>query len=138
MDEKRIQFTKDELCHWAGMGDYQLVSPDGKYVATLRYEGEPPHGDSYHLALIDGRSYPGYVWGCMFAFSACSRYLAFSAMPKKFERRTAVLDLHKQRHFLLPSYIHQCTLEWPSIIGNGSISNGQRFTFQGHESWLAY
>ena len=138
MEAHRIQFTKDRLCHWAGMADYVLVSPDGAHIIELPYVGEPPHGDSYHKAIVDGRSYPGYVWGCMFAFSSCSRYLALSAMPAKFQRHTAVLDLLTQRHFLLPTYIYQFTMPWPSIVGEGSISAGQSYSFQGTEPWLAY
>ena len=138
MEPQRIQFTQDSLCQWAGMGDFLLVSPDGEHTLELRYEGEPPHGDSYHKARIDGRAYPGSVWGCMFAFSLCSRYLAFSAMPKRFERATAVVDLQTHRHFVLPAYIYQFKLCWPLVIGEGNLSSGQTYRFEGTEQWLAY
>jgi hypothetical protein len=32
-----IQFTQDELSHWAGMGDYVLIPPDRRYEIFLRY-----------------------------------------------------------------------------------------------------
>lgn len=138
MEPQRIQFTEAKLCQWVGMGDFSLVSPDGKHIVELICEGEPPHGDSYHKVTIDGRAYPGYAWGCMFAFSACSRYLAFSAMPTKFERHTVVVDLDAQRHFVLPAYIYQFSIRWPSIAGEGKLSEGKGYRFGGNERWLAY
>jgi hypothetical protein len=132
---QRIEFTVGKRHHYAGMGDFALVSPDGQHELMLIYDGEPPHGDSYHRASIDGKAYPGHVWGCMFAFSSCSRYLAFSAMPAKFERRTALVDLEEGSYFLLPQYIHQFELDWPRIIGNGPISAGISYVFNGIEVW---
>lgn len=58
-----IHFTHDELVQWAGMGDYLLVTPDRNHQLELVYEGEPPHGDSYHNLKIDGRFFPGLAWG---------------------------------------------------------------------------
>jgi hypothetical protein len=138
MSLTRIEFTEECLCQWAGMGNSRLVAPNSRHVVELTYEGEPPHGDSYHGAVVDGHVYPGYVWGCMFAFSSCSRYLAFSAMPTKFERRTAIVDMNEHRHFLLPVYIYQFSICWPSVIGEGALSEGKRYTFKGTEQWLAY
>ena len=131
MEPERIQFTESKLHQWAGMGDFILFSPDGKHVVELPYEGEPPHGDSYHRVAIDGRTYPGYAWGCMFAFSPCSRYFAFSAMPRKFERRTAIVDLHAQRYFILPVYLYRFTLRWPTMLGEeGTGSEGKSYKFE--------
>lgn len=134
----RIQFTEHQLCHWAGLGDFQLVSPNGEHVLELTYRGEPAHGDSYHQASIDGRAYPGYVWGCMFTFSPCSRYLAFSAMPEKWARATHVVDLEAHCYAALPSYLHQVNILWPTVVGAGASSEGKRYTFSGTETWLAY
>ena len=138
MTIKRVTFTADTLCQWAGMGDYELVSPDGQHTVELAYEGEPPHGDSYHRAVIDGHAFPALVWGCMFTFSACSRYLVLGAMFKKWERLTLVIDLETRRYCALPAYIHETAVQWPSIVGVGSTSEGKRYTFSGGERWLAW
>jgi hypothetical protein len=138
MVPQRIQFTEANLCQWAGMGDFLLVSPDGQHIVELIYEGEPPHGDSFHKVAIDGRAYPGYVWGCMFAFSSCSRYLALSAMPTKYERRTAIVDLHSKRHFILPEFIYQVSIRWPTVVGEKWSSESKSYKFDGNEQWLAY
>lgn len=58
-----LKFDLDSGSQWAGMGDYQLVSPDGEYLINIVYEGEPPHGDSFHRMFIEGRPFPGFVWG---------------------------------------------------------------------------
>lgn len=65
---ERIQLTRDELCHWIGMGDFELISPDGLHLVQIIYKGEPPRDDSYHSAIIDGHILPGHVWGVMFSF----------------------------------------------------------------------
>ena len=135
---QRIEFTGSERHTWAGMGDFLLVSPDGKHQVELIYDGEPPHGDSYHRATIDGSAYPGHIWGCMFGFSSCSRYLAFSAMPEKFERRTSVVDLLASRYFLLPDYIYQFDFSWPILSGEGTKYDGLSFIFDGRERWIQF
>jgi hypothetical protein len=135
---QRLEFSEDQLCQWAGMGDFVLVSPDRKHSVELMYEGEPPHGDSYHRVAINGHVFPGYAWGCWFGFSPCSRFLAFSAMPTKFERHTMVVDLLDRRYFVLPTYIYQFRICWPEIIGEGRISEGRSYQFGGNEQWLAY
>lgn len=61
MEPCNIQFAVDHLCHWASMGDYVLIPPDRSYEITLGYEGEPPHGDSYHVVDIARRPFPGYA-----------------------------------------------------------------------------
>ena len=120
------------------MGDYVLVSPDGVHRIALAYAGEPPHGDSYHRAVIDGRAFPRYVWGCLFAFSSCSRYLVLSWMPARFERRTAVVDLRDQCFLVLPEYIYQFCVRWPAVVGDGKLSAGKQYTFHGNELWHPY
>lgn len=132
---QRVEFTSDARHKPIGMGDFILVSPDAKHEIELLYEGEPPHGDSYHLVSIDGMRYPGYVWGCMFGFSSCSRYFVFSAMPTKYERRTAAVDLTTMSYFLLPQYIYQFNLDWPKVAGEGPISSGVSYVFDGKEAW---
>lgn len=132
---QRIEFTNDKRHQHVGMGDLLLISPDGRYEIQLMYVGEPPHGDSFHSGFIDGHPYPGFIWGCMFAFSSCSRYFAFSAMPTKYERRTAIVDLDTQSYFVLPQYIYQFRFDWPVIVGDGSISSGISYSFDGLETW---
>ena len=133
-----IRFGPDGRARWAGMGDFVLVSPDQAHRVELIYAGEPPHGDSYHRASIDGVAFPGEVWGGLFAFSACSRHLVFSWMSKRFERRTVVVDLQDRRYFVLPGYIDQFSVRWPAVVGEGKLSAGQEYTFDGGEHWLSY
>jgi hypothetical protein len=134
---QHIHFPPDGSAEWAGMGDFVLESPDGSHRIELIYEGEPPHGDSYHQGKVDGRPFPGLVWGCLFAFSSCSNYAVFSWMPQKFERHTVVVDLSGKRYFVLPNYIHKFKVLWPEILGEGD-SEGRRFAFSGAEAWKQY
>ncbi|MFM0191422.1 hypothetical protein PQR25_37080 [Paraburkholderia nemoris] len=133
MEPCEIQFTVNSLCHWAGMGDYVLFPPDRSYEMTLRYEGEPPHGDSYHVVDIAGRRFPGYAWGCMFAMSECSNFIAFSWMEKKFERLTTVIDVRHSRYLVLPRYIYHPHIEWPSVLD--ATNDRERYAFDGTEAW---
>ena len=137
MPPRRIQFTEDGASQWAGMANLSLVSPDGRHVVELQYQGEPPHGDSYHSASVGGIALPGLFWGCMFAFSSSSRYFVGSWMRQKFERCTAVVDLDAGRYFVLPSYIYDFKVEWPVIVGVGELSRGLEYSFGGSEAWLA-
>ena len=138
MSPEIIQFAEDGRARWAGMGDFVLVSPDEAHRVKLIYAGEPPHGDSYHRAIVDGVAFPGEVWGGLFAFSACSRHLVFSWMSKRFERRTVVVDLQDRRYFVLPGYIDQFSVCWPSVVGEGKLSTGKGCTFGGTKHWLPY
>jgi hypothetical protein len=133
----RVQFTEDGVAQWAGYADLSLVSPDGRRVVDLPYEGEPPHGDSYHSASVGGVALPGLFWGGMFAFSGSSRYFVGSWMPQKFGRHTIIIDLEANRYFVLPNYIFNFRVVWPAIVGVGELSQGAEFTFGGSEQWLA-
>ncbi len=135
-EEKRVSISDGRV--WAGMGDYRLVSPDGAHVAELTYEGEPPHGDSYHALQIDGRTFPGYAWGCLFAFTADSKHLGCSWMEHLFERKTVVIDLLKQRYFVLPKYIYNFTIDWPRVVGSREHDKGEAYIFTGQETWRAW
>ena len=138
MNIPETRFANDGNAKWAGMGDYILVSPDGSHRIELIYESEPPHGDSYHHGIIDGCPFPGYLWGCMFAFSTCSRYFVFSWMSKLFERLTVAVDLQEKCYFVLPDYLYDFRVCWPSIIGEGERWAGKQYTFRGNEPWLDY
>ena len=138
MPPEIIRFAPDGQARWAGMGDFVLVSPDGMHRIELTYIGEPPHGDSYHRATIDGVAFPGEVWGCLFAFSTCSRHLVFSWMAKRYERRTAVVDLQKKHYFVLPWYLYRFSVHWPTIVGEGEWSGVKDYTVGGTELWLPY
>lgn len=131
----RIQFTNACLSHWAGMGDYLLLPPDQSYALTLRYAGEAPRGDSYHVAEIGEQRLPGYAWGCEFFMSVCSSYLAFSWMPELFARRTMVLNVRSNRYFVLPQYIYSPRIEWPLILDN-SRPPQKPFASVGTEIWM--
>ena len=135
---EEMKFAGDGRSRPAGMGDFRLVSPDGEHVVEIRYEGEPPHGDSYHRTTIDGRAFPGHAWGCQFAFSPCSRYVAFSWMPRRFDRRTVVADMREVRYAVPPEYIYDFSFTWPTLTGDGKLSAGQAFVFDGSESWEPY
>ena len=138
MPSEIIWFASDGQARWVGMGDFVLVSPDEAHRVELTYVGEPPHGDSYHRATIDRAAFPGEAWGCLFAFSVCSRYLVFSWMAKRYERRTVVVDLQDQRYFVLPWYMYHFRVSWPTIVGEGEGSAGKDYTFSGAEAWLSY
>lgn len=138
MDTPETQLANDGSAIWAGMGDYILVSPNGAHRVELIYESEPPHGDSYHRGVFDGHPFPGHLWGCMFAFSPCSRYFVFSWMSKLFERLTVVADLQAQRYFVMPAYLYDFDVCWPSIVGKGKLSSDKQFLFRGNEQWLSY
>ncbi|WJZ79339.1 hypothetical protein QEN71_41655 (plasmid) [Paraburkholderia sabiae] len=118
------------------MGDYVLMPPDRSYEITLQYEGEPPHGDSFHVVEIAGRPFPGYAWGSMFAISECSNFIAFSWMEQKFERLTTVVDVTHSRYFVLPRYIYHPRIEWPSILDATHEQEG--CAFEGTEIWTKY
>lgn len=134
---EEVRFDADGRARWAGMGDLQLISPDGKHHVEIRYAGEPPHGDSYHRVVVDGRVFPGFAWGCMFAFSSCSRYVAFSWMSRMFERHTVVADMSEAQYAVLPEYIYDFTFQWPKLLGEGRQSE-ESYTFNGSEAWQPY
>ena len=138
MPPEIIRFSQDGQAHWAGMGDFVLVSPDGAHRVELTYVGEPPHGDSYHRATIDGAAFPGEAWGCLFAFSACSRHLVFSWMAKRYERCTVAVDLQDRRYFVLPHHLCSFSVRWPTIVGEGEQLVGKDYTLNGSEGWLPY
>lgn len=117
------------------MGDYVLVSPDGRHRATLLYVNEPPHGDSYHTLSIDGRMFPGYAWGCHFACSKDSRYLALSWMERLSERKTVVIDMEERQYRVLPEYLYSFKLEWPVLH---CASQRTVHELDGREAWIAY
>lgn len=135
---QELRFPSNGGSLWAGMGDFRLISPDGNHVVLLPYEGEPPHGDSFHRVSIDQRIVPGYAWGCMFAFTADSRYLTFSWMPHLYDRRTMVVDVIERAFFVLPEYIYDFRLAWPSIMGSSLHDDGKSYIFSGREAWTSY
>ncbi|CAB1259118.1 Uncharacterised protein [Vibrio cholerae] len=133
-----IKLPNNGICEWAGMEDYQLLSPSSTISAILTYIGEPPHGDSYHSLSINGKKFPGYAWGCLFAFSSDSRFLVCSWMEKLIERKTVVIDCIEEKYFILPTYIYMFSVEWPHVSGVGSQWDSLGYTFTGDENWLNY
>ena len=123
---------------FAGMGDIELITPDGLHRIRLPYEGEPPHGDSYHAIWINGVRAPGHAWGCQFACTADSRFLAMSWMATRFERKTAVFDVVERRYFVLPFYMSNFRFCWPCLEGAAPSSEGHSYTFDGAETWHTY
>jgi hypothetical protein len=135
---EKLNLPKDGSCKWAGMGDYQLISPNQNVSAIIKYVGEPPHGDSYHSMSVNGNSFPGYIWGCLFAFSSDSRYLVCSWMSKLVERKTVVIDCINQKYFVLPEYIYIFSVQWPKVSGVEGKWKDILYEFTGTETWLSY
>lgn len=98
------------------MGDYQLVSPGGQHVADLIYETEPPHGDSLHRLIIDGRRFPGRVWGRWFSFSSDGDWLGFSWAGEAFDAATVIADIPGRRFAMLKAYIPAFRIEGSQIL----------------------
>ncbi|KTT15166.1 hypothetical protein NS331_21385 [Pseudacidovorax intermedius] len=136
MDE--LKFKSDGTSVVARMADCRISTPDGRHVLELPYDGEPPHGDSYHRLLVDGRVFPGRAWGCNFALSDRSLHVAFSWMPAMLQRKTVVLSLGDYSYCILPSYIHDFSFSWPALVGVGHLSRNQGFVFTGEESWQRF
>ena len=133
-----IRFAADGSSRWAGMGDYRLVSPNGKHTLSVRYAGEPPHGDSFHELLVDGRKFPGWVWGDYFAFSETSRYFVASWMAQKYERRTIVIDLDRREYCQLPSYLTgKLSVRWP-LLSAEQQGAATHHLVAGQETWIAF
>jgi hypothetical protein len=118
------------------MGDCRLISPGGSHQVELLYVGEPPFGDSYHEALVDGVKLPGFMWGCMFAFTPDGRFFAGSWMERLYERRTIVIDGSSHCYFVLPVYIYEFSFRWPLIEGT-TRNSGLSYVFNGRERWAA-
>jgi hypothetical protein len=121
----------------AGMGDFSLLTPDGRHRVDLPYCGEPPHGDSFHTISVDGVGVPGNAWGCGFACSSDSRFLCLSWMEKRYDRKTLVIDLMERRYFALPFYISNFMIRWPVIEGVG-MAEGLNYSFCGSENWTNF
>lgn len=133
-----LQFPSEGGHLWASMGNYVLISPKGKHKIDLTFSGEPPHGDSYHELKIDGKTFPGYAWGCCFVFSADARYFGFSWMESRYERKTIIADLQVNRYFVLPQYIYEFDINWPYVQGSAKIDGNRLYEFAGDEQWLAF
>ena len=132
-----IRLPADGTSRWAGMADYLLLSPDGGHRVLLKYAGEPPHGDSFHVVEIDGTRLPGFAWGCNFAFTRDSRFFAASWMAEPYERKTVVVDLKRRGYFVLSDYVADFTFHWPTLSGVGQ-SEGVSFAFDGSEVWSTF
>lgn len=102
------------------MGDYQLVSPSGEHVAELIYETEPPHGDSLHRLILDGRRFPGRVWGRYFTCSTDGDRFGFSWAPAGFESRSVVVDLPARRFAILGLYMAHFLIAGNDVVGQGA------------------
>lgn len=132
---EHLKLPSDGSSVWAGMGDYLLISPDNTQSITLTYLSEPPHGDSYHYLEVNNKKLPGFAWGDCFAFSNDSRFLVFSWMEKLFERKTIVVDCIEEKYSILPVYINNFDVLWPTIQGN---KYQKSYTFSGAETWLSF
>lgn len=95
---------------YGGYGDYCFVSPDRTKNAFLTYLREPPFGDAYGRLAIEGRPFPGYVWGSFFAWSTDSRYFSFAWMQTLYDRKTVIADINTTTFCVLTDYIHDMIL----------------------------
>ena len=132
----RMIFPADGASLWAGMADYVLVTPDGRNEVELTYAGEPAHGDSYHSLCTSDRKLPGFVWGCTFACSPCSRYVAASWMAELYQRNTIGIDLTELAFVMLPAYVPDFSFVWPVLKGAGTVDT--QYVFDGKEIWTPF
>ena len=123
MQVTELDFAQDGQSRWAGMGDYILHPPDRCHEITLRYLGEPQHGDSYHELRVDGAKLPGYVWGCNFAFTPDSKLLAASWMAERYERKTVLVDVRGRCFAVLPEYLENFAFDGGLLIGVGRTAS---------------
>lgn len=103
----------------------------------LRNLREPPHGDCYSEAYIDGVRLLGFVWGSNFAFTADSNFFAASWMLQLYERHTIIVDIGRRRYYTLPEYIYDFSFQWPTVLGVGS-EEGLLYGFDGSEVWTPF
>jgi hypothetical protein len=52
------------------------TSPNGKHTAQLHYEGEIRYGPAYFTLSLDGKTFPGRLFGDVLSWSPDSNYLA--------------------------------------------------------------
>lgn len=76
--------------------------------------------------------------GCMFAASPDSRYIAFSWMESRYQRKTVVVDMMEAKYFVLPFYMYDFLFKWPHLVGVGSQGAGLVYEFTGKEQWSSY
>jgi hypothetical protein len=139
-----VSLPTDGRSGWVGMRSFRLRSPDGKHLVEAFYEGEPPHGDSFHRAVVDGVRLPGFLWGGSFAWNPNSQFLIVSWMAAKFERRTLVIDVTVMAYFALPDYFSDFQASFPVVrevrtAGAASSQIAERlFTFTGNERWTSF
>lgn len=129
------QLPADGSPLWAGMADIELITPDGRHQIYLGFEGEPPRGDSYHSIWINNVRAPGYAWGCLFACTPDSRFLAMSWMETLPERKTAVFDLEERRYFVLPFHLYSFRFRWPRLESTETDAEAHAYEFDGAEVW---
>ncbi len=94
-DPKEIKFDAGQRkSDWWGHDNYYCVSQNGTKI-LLPYIGEPPHGDSYHRLIIQGKTIRGYIWSCHFLWSECGNYFTcdwLEGMDGHYEASTYVLN----------------------------------------------
>jgi hypothetical protein len=146
---------KDGGSFFAAYENFQFISPDGKHNVSAQYFNEPPHGDSYHIAKVDGRRLPGYVWGGSFAWSSDSKYFCCSWMPEKSDNRgvrvlarhTIVIEVNEHQYFLMPEYFANFQIQWPQIVEIKLVGLDPKnfkklvlrsFCFSGAEEWTSF
>jgi hypothetical protein len=134
---ENIYMPSDGTPIWFGYGHGLLFSPNSLNKITLKYIGEPPHGDSYHTILINEHKFPGYAWGCMFSFSQDSRYFSLSWMEKLFDRKTIIIDCENMSYTVLEEYFWGITFSWPSVLSYSEKQGGLKYVFTGNEEWIS-
>ena len=122
---------------WLGMEDYKLILDQNKIEIDLKYDGEPPHGDSYHIAWIDGKRLKGYIWGCMFLFPFNQRYMLCSWMEKLYERKTIVVDLNSNFFAVLDDYWYDFKeVDGKLLLGNNNFKEIKILDISEIKDWV--
>jgi hypothetical protein len=118
-------------------GDTDCFSPNRKYKTRWVYDGEPPHGDSWHLVWLDDKLLPGIYWGRGHAWSPDSMYFTLEKYVKDATALYVVriADLH---WFKVAVHSGAKSFLYPNIIYRkyGSTTE-EEYVFTGNEAWTA-
>jgi hypothetical protein len=141
---KEIIAKNDGSPHYLSYGDTDCFSPNQKYKTRWVYDGEPPHGDSWHLVWLDDKLLPGCYWGRGHAWSPDSEYFTL----EKYDKNECVLyvvraiDLHwfkvsvnsLVKSLLYPNIVFR---EYLDLLNKHKDCSplDERYIFSGEETW---
>lgn len=116
IETDRIEFEADgRKSKWWGHGDYYCDAPGDGPRILLPFQGEPPHGDSYHQLIIDSKTIRGYVWSGYLLWSTSGQFFTcdwLEGMGGHYEgdtwcftqvlRATIIVEPREMRYRVLP------------------------------------